>query len=50
MEPEELDNDTLPVDVLMDMAEIAEDDIVAAQEWWNDTASEAWKGAIDDQE
>jgi hypothetical protein len=45
--PEDL---VMPLDDLMAMADVSEDDIAEAQEWWNETASDEWKGALDDDE
>lgn len=52
MAPNEQDerlDEVAPLDDLMAMAEITEDDIANAVDWWNENASEAWKGAIDGQ-
>lgn len=39
----------MPLDELMAFAAVSEDDIQAAIDWWNENASETWKGALDEQ-
>jgi len=40
---------TLPIDELLALSEISEEDIVEALIWWDETASDTWKGVLDEQ-
>lgn len=42
--PEEL---LIPFEDLLSMAEVDEMDIERAVQWWDDNASDAWKGALE---
>lgn len=42
----DVSGDPLPLDDLLSMADITEEDIIAAQEWWDETASDKFKGAL----
>jgi hypothetical protein len=52
-EPNQIDTDELlaevaAIDDLLALADVTEDDIAEAVEWWNETASDTWKGVIDE--
>lgn len=50
IEKPKIEGSPVPLDELLAMADITEEDIIAAQEWWNAHASKEWKGALDDGE
>lgn len=39
--------ETVDLEVLLEIAEIDEDDMADAIDWWDENASEEWVGALD---
>lgn len=45
--PRKIQGQPMPLEELLEIAEIDADDVESAAEWWDEYASEDWIGALD---